>query len=1421
MCILELVLHRSHPRTLRLRLARQRSVLRFQLALGSLEVRIAPRQLVGEAQVLEPDGGLIGDGFHQHPILGTEGVCPEAVIQVEGPDHAFVTAARHAQHRPHAQVVDAAHAREPRVGHGVRGVEGLARSENAFGDGAADEMPGPRQRFAVEVPRDRDLERASVAHDQKAALGLGELDGAVEDALEQALAVALAREPAIDLEHPHQARVEERAIGGSHVARRLSLLGHVPGVALGGRSARVERREHLGVDVARAQEERTIAIGHQARLLANRLVREGAQRRGFVKRIAGFFQKCCQRERRFGATDALSRFAEGGEREPEIGFPLGAGTGAHAAARQERPRQHVSGVEAGGEGQHVTERRQRRGAGAAAARGFGQHAERERPLATARRALLDHRARRALRIFELSVLDGGRGGDQPWKEARVRVRAGGQCAAGLRGEGACGTQVAEEREQAGAGGEGVRQLAACASGTQLLGGLGIGGQCVQQLALTVERRCQVEAEGGALAHARCSVRIGDRFLEALRRVRVIAGLHGDHAESAGGQRASRSLAGALGRECGARALEELAGSIVLSGRCVGVAALHPDRRSIERWCSAGARLGRGQRFERSPGEGCESHAQLGDAWIAGAAERGQGGGGVRDAAEGLERRRTRQRRLDALALVRGSRGGVIGAFESARRLAAELEGTRQEEPLAARGIAGVELPGGFREQARCAVNRVLARHRVPCLLKGEHAAPGLVASQPIAGDRQRTGGERAFFAGEGRPLVPPRSLILVGGGERGLGGEAVAGLPARFAVRRGLDEAASLKVPQTHVNVGCAGLDDACDLVGACCIVEDRERREHLTLGLGQCANAVRERVHATAALGEIATCGARIDELQKEQRIAAAATCDRAPRCSAFLAGADPRGELVRGALFEWPECDPQCRTRRALLGEARAPRVGVVLARRRAGDARCVAAGRRGAAFGERRSDRTPGGRERMRQRIENGDTLWIQRGVVVLTIGANAGDPRTCEPRASLDLVEEAALADPDGAVDDDEARVVRKHRRFAVHEPKLAERLIELAIAAEERRLSDGRWRCHRSVVVQDARRGVGARQPQAWVALPQAIAEVCERRVRAVGAHVSGQNAGEQHASGVEVGGGRAGCAGEDFRGDVARRAGELSRGQPASERSREIDQTQVGCAIAILDQHVGRLDVAVNDTALVEEGEGVEELPRQRGDGVGVERPRLVGCSHRDGPAARPFLHEVPPTPIVVVTEIEDTREVRVIQGGEQLELARESCAAGVCGVARAGARTRGELFRIRARCGAARRGAILGGGGDPLEGALRVLAQRVRDQPSLARGTAPEGADRSVAVPDQRHVHRNWLLSIRLVATRRLREFDRCRRSNALLIRQRTFAARFEKGGWRELGIRAFRMIVRYCNHDDYWSMLRCMAALRGGHDLRPHVDG
>jgi hypothetical protein len=217
-------------------------------------------------------------------------------------------------------------------------------------------------------------------------------------------------------------------------------------------------------------------------------------------------------------------------------------------------------------------------------------------------------------------------------------------------------------------------------------------------------------------------------------------------------------------------------------------------------------------------------------------------------------------------------------------------------------------------------------------------------------------------------------------------------------------------------------------------------------------------------------------------------------------------------------------------------------------------------------------------------------------------------------------------------------------------------------------------------------------------------------------------------------------------------------------------------AVAILDEHVRRLDVAVDDAALVQEREGLEELrgEARQGGGDQVRAGRGGGRGGREGRAARALLDEVPAAADGVVAEVEHASEVRVVEGGEDLELARESRQDRVGGRA-PGARRRGRWE------------------GNPLEGALGVTGDGVRHEQRFADRAAAQNAERAIAGADEFGDVIGGHGGGEHAFLRLHREWNRCRTRNVLINRQR-IAPRLAVGGSRG---RRRRRLVRHCNHD------------------------
>jgi hypothetical protein len=286
-----------------------------------------------------------------------------------------------------------------------------------------------------------------------------------------------------------------------------------------------------------------------------------------------------------------------------------------------------------------------------------------------------------------------------------------------------------------------------------------------------------------------------------------------------------------------------------------------------------------------------------------------------------------------------------------------------------------------------------------------------------------------------------------------------------------VDQAVAFELAQSNVEVGRGALEDEPELGGARGVVEDRERGEASAIVGGERADAVGERGDAAAALGEVVAGGARVGELEEQERIAAAAARQRRARGGAVGGGCHPRGQGLASGFVEGAEVDPQRRAGGELLGERRAPCARVVLA---GGRAREADRGRATAVLGEARANGAAEGRDRMGEGVENVERA-AAREAFVAGGGAQADDRQAGEAGAGLELLEEAALADPDGAVGDDQPGRAEWGRRVA-REGEVRGRLRELVGAAEERRLGDvGRVDRGRVVGAEDARGVAGAAQ----------------------------------------------------------------------------------------------------------------------------------------------------------------------------------------------------------------------------------------------------------------------------------------------------------------------------------------------------------
>jgi hypothetical protein len=243
------------------------------------------------------------------------------------------------------------------------------------------------------------------------------------------------------------------------------------------------------------------------------------------------------------------------------------------------------------------------------------------------------------------------------------------------------------------------------------------------------------------------------------------------------------------------------------------------------------------------------------------------------------------------------------------------------------------------------------------------------------------------------------------------------------------------------------------------------------------------------------------------------------------------------------------------------------------------------------------------------------------------ALAVDRHAGEAAADRDLREQAALPDPDRAVHDDQPRF---RCGGGVAQREVLHRGRELGVPAEQRRLrhvQDGRaMRGAGGVVVEHRPRLARALQPQGGVPPSQAGHEVREsERPRVLGDVAPLERHRAEHARGVQVRGWGRCAPGRELGRHEAGRADGCSRGQPAGEGAREVDEPQPPTAAACLHEDVGGLQVTVHDPSVVKEPEGVEKLSCELRDAFRGDRSHA-----RERGALDPVLDQMPaPGPFV------------------------------------------------------------------------------------------------------------------------------------------------------------------------------------------------
>ena len=144
---------------------------------------------------------------------------------------------------------------------------------------------------------------------------------------------------------------------------------------------------------------------------------------------------------------------------------------------------------------------------------------------------------------------------------------------------------------------------------------------------------------------------------------------------------------------------------------------------------------------------------------------------------------------------------------------------------------------------------------------------------------------------------------------------------------------------------------------------------------------------------------------------------------------------------------------------------------------------------------------------------------------------------------------------------------------------------------------------------------------------------------------AGEEFVEERAEGIDVGGGRDGLAADLLGRGVLRRhraeAGPREVGPVAFEQARdtEVEELHLGAALAVDDEDVRRLEVAVDDEAAVGIGDGVAD-PFEEGEArVDTERPRVA--VRRDRFALNDLHREVRP-PVLGEASVEEAGDAGV-----------------------------------------------------------------------------------------------------------------------------------------------------------------------------------
>ncbi|MBA8887615.1 hypothetical protein FHW12_001829 [Dokdonella fugitiva] len=150
---------------------------------------------------------------------------------------------------------------------------------------------------------------------------------------------------------------------------------------------------------------------------------------------------------------------------------------------------------------------------------------------------------------------------------------------------------------------------------------------------------------------------------------------------------------------------------------------------------------------------------------------------------------------------------------------------------------------------------------------------------------------------------------------------------------------------------------------------------------------------------------------------------------------------------------------------------------------------------------------------------------------------------------------------------------------------------------------------------------------------------------------------QQHAERVDVGRDADRVLPELFRGGRMRRQEDTGRGRlavigrPVHDPHRDAEVEQLGEAV-VPHQHVGRLDVAMHDELCVCVLDGGTDVEEERE--AGAQRQRTLVAMARDR-RAFDVLHREIRGAVLCGAGVDEARDVRVLQRGEQAVLAREA----------------------------------------------------------------------------------------------------------------------------------------------------------------------